>query len=200
MNRKLLVKMLAPLGFEVREAVNGREAIEIWERWEPQLIWMDMRMPVMDGYEATRRIKATIKGQATVIVAVTASALEEDRALILSEGCDAYIRKPFREMELFDVLSKHLGVRLVYEEIGAVDRPVSRDADARLVERLSALPADWVADLQEAAILGDLGSILVLVDRIREQDAALAEALADLAHDFDHDRILTLIEQAGEQR
>ena len=208
-NRKLLVKLLGPLGFGVREAVNGQEAIEIWEHWEPHLIWMDMRMPVMDGYEATRRIKATTKGQATVIIALTASALEEDRVIMLSEGCDGYIRKPFREDDLFDVLAKHLGVRFVYQEIEIEDRrrgtpgePL-QDAPAlavrrpELVERLAALPADWVTDLQQATILGDLDSILTLIDQIRGQDATLAKALANLARDFDHDRILTLIQRAG---
>jgi len=217
-NRKLMVRMLTdlgppPLGFEVREAVNGQEAIEIWERWEPHLIWMDMRMPVMDGYEATRRIKATIKGQATVIVALTASALEEDRVIMLSEGCDDYMRKPFREADLFDALARHLGVRFVYQEV-AQDRErrprvpgePSQGAlaltagDLELAERMAALSPGWVVDLREATILGDLGLILARIERIREQDAALAEALAALAHDFDHDKILALIQQAGAQR
>ena len=117
-NRKLLVKIFRPMGFEVREAANGKEALEIWEEWEPHLIWMDMRMPVMDGYETTRRIKATTRGMATIIIALTASALEEDKAVILSEGCDDYMRKPFHEEDLFDMIAKHLGVRYVYEDIG----------------------------------------------------------------------------------
>ncbi len=100
-NRQLMVKFLEPYNFEVREAINGLEAVEIWEEWEPHLIWMDMRMPVMDGYEATRTIKGTTRGHATVIIALTASALEEDRVVILSEGCDAYIRKPFRQEEIY---------------------------------------------------------------------------------------------------
>ena len=86
-NRQLLVKLLKSLGFEVQEAVNGQEAIEVWERWEPHLIWMDMRMPVMDGHRATRWIKATPKGQATVIIALTATAFEEDREKILLAVC-----------------------------------------------------------------------------------------------------------------
>jgi signal transduction histidine kinase/CheY-like chemotaxis protein len=122
-NRKLLVKIFRPVGFEVREAANGVEALAAWEAWEPHLIWLDMRMPVMDGYETTRRIKATTRGMATVIIALTASALEEDKAVILSEGCDDYLRKPFREEDLFDAIARHLGVRYLYEEIGPKTAP-----------------------------------------------------------------------------
>ena len=82
---------------QTREAENGVEAIAIWEEWQPHLIWMDMRMPVMDGYEATRQIKSHLKGQATVIIALTASALEEEKTIILSSGCDDFVRKPFQQ-------------------------------------------------------------------------------------------------------
>ncbi|HAO21516.1 MAG TPA: hybrid sensor histidine kinase/response regulator, partial [Desulfobacteraceae bacterium] len=82
-NRQLLVKLLSPFGFEISEAENGKEAVEIWEQREPHLIWMDMRMPVMDGYEATRKIKETVKGQTTVVIALTASAFEEEKSLVM---------------------------------------------------------------------------------------------------------------------
>jgi signal transduction histidine kinase/CheY-like chemotaxis protein len=202
-NSKLLLKMLQPLGFQVREASNGREAIEIWERWNPQLIWMDMRMPVMDGYEATRRIKATTKGQATVIIAVTASALEEDREIILSEGCDGYIRKPFREDEIFASLEEHLGVRFIYQQAtppeaqSDLERSQKIDLedveDAGLVRRLSRLPEDWVDNLRQATVLGYLDAILSSIDQISTRDSELAEALKTLAINFEHDKILTLI-------
>jgi len=90
-NRQLLVKLLKPVGFEVQEASNGIEAIAIWDSYSPHLIWMDMRMPVMDGYEATKRIKSTIKGQATAVMAITASVWEEEKAVILSAGCDDFV-------------------------------------------------------------------------------------------------------------
>jgi CheY-like chemotaxis protein len=203
--RRLLVTLLEPLGFEVREAVNGQEAIEIWERWEPHLIWMDMRMPVMDGYEATRRIKATTKGRATVIVALTASAFDEDQETILSAGCDDVVRKPFRKDEIFDTLAKHLLVRFVYEEEQApavAAQPAGAAVsltDVLTPAALAALSANWLADLQQATIKADLNLILTLIDQIREQNAALAGALADLAKDFEYKRILTLIQHAGEQ-
>jgi CheY-like chemotaxis protein len=115
-NRQLLIKLLNPLGFELREASNGQDAIALWETFEPHLIWMDMRMPVMDGYEATKQIKATTKGQATAIIALTASILEEERAVVLSAGCDDFLRKPFRESDIFEAMHKHIGVRYIYDE------------------------------------------------------------------------------------
>jgi PAS domain S-box-containing protein len=201
-NRQLLVKLLEPLGFEVKEAVNGQEAIEVWERWEPHLIWMDMRMPVMDGHEATRRIKATTKGQATVIIALTATAFEEDRERILLEGCDDFVRKPFRQDEIYDMLAKHLGVRFVYEEQAPPAAAQPADAAAPLADvltpaALAALPAGWVDDLQQATIKADLSLILTLIDQIRGENPALADALTDLARNFEYKKILTVIEQAG---
>jgi len=198
-DRQLLIKLLEPLGFEVLGAVNGQEALEIWEDWEPHLIWMDMRMPVIDGHEATHRIKATTEGQTTVIIALTASAFEEDREMILAEGCDDFVRKPFRRDEIFDMLAKHLGVRFVYAEqarpLAAHPADAASPADVLTPASLAALPAEWVADLQRATILGNLDSILALVDQIRGQDAALADVLTELAHDYDHDTILAWLSQ-----
>ena len=115
-NSQLLMKLLTPLGFEVKEASNGQEAIEIWNQWQPHLILMDMRMPVMDGYEATKYIKSTTQGNATAIIALTASVLEEEKAITLSAGCDDFMRKPFKEYTIFEVLTKHLGVKYIYAE------------------------------------------------------------------------------------
>jgi CheY-like chemotaxis protein len=200
-NRALLVKMLAPLGFEVREAGDGQEAIEIWQEWAPHLIWMDMRMPVMDGYEATRRIKATTGGQATVIVALTASALEEDREVILSEGCDAYIRKPFRQDELFETLQKHLGVRFVYQEERRPQAPSgerrARQDESRgiLTGRAAALPGELLDDLRQATVLGYQDEILRQIAAIEAVDPRLATELAGLARDYEHEKILAMIEK-----
>ena len=201
--RLLLVTLLEPVGFEVEEAINGRQAIQIWRRWEPHVILMDMRMPVMDGYEATRRIKATPQGKNTLIVAVSASAFEEEREKILSIGCDDFLRKPFDQQKVFDMLSRHLHVRFVYEEaepaprLEPVDRAASQDADVQLAARLAVLPSEWLTGLQKAIILGETIAITELVDRIREQDTELGRALAALAGQFEHEKMLMLIRQAG---
>jgi PAS domain S-box-containing protein len=200
-NRRLLVRLLESLGFEVRAATNGQEALDMWERWQPHLVWMDMRMPVMDGHEATQRIKATPQGQSTVIIALTATAFEEDREEILLEGCDDFVRKPFRKDEIYDMLAKHLGVQFLYEEEHAPRTPSGpEEASAALAltpEALADLPATWVADLQQATTKANLRLILSLIDQVRVQNATLADALAELAQDYEYRKILALIEEWG---
>ncbi len=117
--RQVLVRLLIPLGFDLREAGNGREAIEIWESWLPHLILMDQRMPVMGGNEAARLIKSKPRGRDTIIVALTAGAIEDDQDHLLAGDCDDVLRKPYDEAELFELLQKHLGVRYVSGHEGA---------------------------------------------------------------------------------
>jgi CheY-like chemotaxis protein len=107
---------LTTIGFAVREAENGQVGLQLWQQWQPHLIWMDMRMPVMDGYEATRQIRAQIKGQSTVIIALTASAFAEMRSAILEVGCNDFVRKPFQEQMILEKIAEHLGVRYVYAD------------------------------------------------------------------------------------
>jgi PAS domain S-box-containing protein len=198
-NRRLLVKLLESLGFEIQEAANGQEAIELWERWQPHLIWMDMRMPVMDGHEATQRIKATPTGQDTVIIALTATAFEEDREQILLEGCDDFVRKPFRKDDIYEMLAQHLGVRLLYQE-EPVPPPSAEPEEPAYVpsaEAMAALPTSWLADLQRATTKADLNLILSLVDQVRHNNPALADGLAELARTYRYRDILALIEERG---
>jgi CheY-like chemotaxis protein len=151
-----------------------------------------MRMPVMDGYEATKRIKATAKGQATVIVALTASAFEEDRALILSQGCDDFVSKPFREAEIFDRLATHLGVQFIYEERARSTVRAVEPEEATVGDAIRELPVDWRADLQRAATEADGDRVLALVGAISDDYPALADALTSLVQNFRFDTLMTL--------
>ncbi len=205
-NRELLVKFLQSVGastspaiagpgFEVRTATNGQEAIDMWETWQPHLIWMDMRLPVLDGYEATRRIKATLQGQETAVIALTASAFEEDRLAVLAAGCDDFVRKPFREGDIFEMMHKHLGVRYVYKETAVSPRPsaVSTKSEVEnLTSEIQKLPAELLANLEQATIRIDMDMIDSLIEAIRKHDAAVADRLATLADDFRYEEILTL--------
>ncbi|MEM9165184.1 MAG: response regulator, partial [Cyanobacteria bacterium P01_F01_bin.4] len=234
-NRQLLVELLTPLGFEVREAENGEVAIALCKTWQPHLIWMDMRMPVMDGYEATRRIKAGEQGSrgageqgnslltptlregqsptpphpltfspphpspfpfppSPIIIALTASAFEEDRTAILAAGCDDFVRKPLQESVIFDKIAQHLGVQYLYAEN---DQPFSAQqvSDSMLrADSLSVMPDEWIEQLHRAAVRVDADEIFQLLTQIPAEQAALADVLSDLTHRFCFDEIVDLIQ------
>jgi CheY-like chemotaxis protein len=203
-NRQLLVKLLTPYGFDLKEAGNGQQALEVWDEWQPHLILMDMRMPVMDGYEATQRIKATTKGQSTAIIALTASALEEEKAVVLSAGCDDFVRKPFHETDILEVMGKHIGVQYIYEEAEEeTERAVptiQAEAGAALTPaNLAALPQDLLSNLAQAATRLDMAMITSLIDEIRSHNTGLADGLALLADEFRYDEISTLIQEARQR-
>lgn len=195
-NRLLLVKLLSPLGFEVKEASDGQEAIEIWDEWEPHLIWMDMRMPVMDGYEATTHIKSTTKGQATAVIALTASALEEQKAVVLSAGCDDFVRKPFQEAHIFNAMQKHIGVQYIYSDQIQCDGlyPSLDERHTHLTTGLQSLPYAWIVAFKQALRFIDLDTMNTLIEQVRETDIALADMLREQIDDFEYEYILTLIE------
>jgi signal transduction histidine kinase/CheY-like chemotaxis protein/streptogramin lyase len=195
-NRILLVKLLEPLGFLVSEAENGKEALNIFEQWNPNIILMDMRMPVMDGYEATRRIKSSTKGHAVVVIAVTASALEEDRDIILSEGCDGYIRKPFREQEIFDAMEKHLGIQFIYEDALASElQSISILADYDMTSELADISDDEFASLKDAVVMGDVEKIIIWIDRFGSSSNNLSLKLKELTDQYAFSQILEQIEK-----
>jgi signal transduction histidine kinase/FixJ family two-component response regulator len=191
-NRRLLVEWLELVGFQVREAGNGAEALAIWEEWAPQMVWMDMRMPVMDGYEATRRIKSTLKGQATVVIALTASAFEHEQTVVLEAGCDDFVRKPVREEVIFEKITQHLGVQFEYAELESVHG--SEESAVLTPAALAGLPTDLVASLRQAVLMADIDQVKALIGQIRDRDAALAERLRYLAENFQIDQLHALVQ------
>ncbi|MEG4047152.1 response regulator [Microcoleus sp. Pol17_C1] len=203
-NRLLLVKMLQPIGFEVREAENGYQAVELWETWQPHLIWLDTRMPVMDGFEAVRKIRAKEKQTQwrTIIIALTASTFEEKKGEIIAAGCDDFVRKPFQEQILFDKMACYLGVRYLYQElprlpIGALRRySVNEKPDSFFGGLLDQMPQSWVKELYDAANDVNEELAIQLVDRIWESHPTLAEALKDLLADYRLDKIMDLTQSS----
>ncbi len=188
-NRVFLAKTLKTVGFQVREAANGKEALEIFQQWHPQFIWMDIRMPVMDGLEATRRIKETDTGKSTVVAALTAHALEEEKEKILATGCDDFVRKPFRENEIFEVMARHLDVRYVYEEKPDQVSLSKQDIDVR-PEQLDALPGEMISQLYQAVVELDMESTLTLIEKIAEEDPVVGCALRTQAEKLNYRRLL----------
>ena len=197
-NRTLLVKLLQNVGFEVQAAENGQEAVAIWKKWKPHLIWMDIRMPIMDGYQATKQIKELPGSKDTVIIALTASAFKEERGKIIEHGGDDFVRKPWKENELFEMMEKHLGVTFVYEEDEDL-KPSARDeglSEDELVKRLSSLPSDELNKLKKAAGLGDIEMLEESILGIKAHDVILAENLTVITAQFAYEHIIDLIEKA----
>jgi signal transduction histidine kinase/DNA-binding NarL/FixJ family response regulator len=194
-NSQLLVKMLSPMGFEVQEASNGLEAISIWDQWGPHLIWMDMRMPIMDGYEATKHIKSTVKGNATAVIALTASVLEEEKAIVLSAGCDDFVRKPFREQTIFDTLAKHLGVKYTYENIQLHEHDSDFFSEISLTsENLKIMPDSWIMQLYRSALEADKNIVINLIGEIPDTENFLIRSLTKLASNFQFEKLIDLTE------
>ena len=195
-NRILVRQLLQSVGFQVKEAANGSEALDLHASWRPHLVFMDMRMPVMDGYEATQRIKSSARGQDTVVISLTASALEEERAVILAAGCDDYVRKPFRDADLFAKLAQHLGVRYIYERESPSGKPDAQAAppEALTVDALSGLPAEWLDALHSAASRARSDLVLDLLEDLDQEQAWLAGGLSRLVDEFRFDEIVALAE------
>ena len=195
-SRIFLAELLRNIGFEVREAQNGQEAITVWEQWNPDLIWMDMRMPVMDGYTAVREIRKLERQQSRIpIIALTASSFEGEQAKIISIGCDDVLSKPFHEEALFHLMSKYLGAQYLYEESDDIEAPVAAQQIAP--ESLAALAPDILADLEQATDRGDMQLMLEIIEQIRSYDDALATTLFQLTHNFEYDEILTMIQRTS---
>ena len=196
-SRLLLNKLLTKIGFLVREAGDGQEAIDLWQQWHPDLILMDMRMPKVDGYEATRRIKAQPGGRETVIIALTASAFEEERVLTLSAGCDDFMRKPFKEAELIAKIGQYLDIDYLYEN--NVDATANRQIllEQLTKESLKVMPEEWRSQLYQAAAQVDNQEIFQLLAEIPDEYESLAKGLEDLAEQFRCDKIIDLAKSSN---
>ena len=196
-NHLLLRHMLRPLGFELREAVNGAEALEIFTEWTPHAVLMDMRMPVMDGYEATRRIKATHAGHTTPVIAVTASAFKDSVEGIMATGVSAYLRKPFQPDELYEILGKELGLRYIREEQPAVDKHFVKPPPLT-AKALSTLPLELVQEMRTTVSEGDITQLSELISRVDALDSTLAMQLASLARKYDYSTLADLLKSGDD--
>ncbi len=193
-NRTLLCELLRPVGFEIAEASNGVEALDVFDNWSPHAVLMDMRMPIMDGYEATRRIKATAAGSAIPVIAVTASAFEDDFEQVMATGMYAYLRKPFRTEDLFEMLGKCLGLHYVFAD-DIADAPGHNKAAPLTMESIAALPQDIVEAMRQAVEEGNMARLTELVAQVEKIDSATARGLQALTDRYDYKKLSQWLEK-----
>jgi two-component system sensor histidine kinase/response regulator len=211
-NRMLPMRLLADIGFEVREAVNGEQAMEINDSWQPHLILMDMQMPVLDGYEATRRIRLAERLRTSmvglfhkvIIIALSASAFEEQRLQMLAVGCDDCIYKPFKANELLSMIARYLNVRYVFAAKQGLDTSAENSLvgaetiapNAIQIARLAVMPESWKSELRYYAALLNVRQCVHLIQQIPQELTELSDVLMNLVNSFRFDIIIELIEQS----
>ena len=193
-NRFLLKTLLEEAGFEIFEAKNGKEAVDAFEKGAPDFIWMDMRMPVMDGYEAVRQMRQRPGGDKLPIVAITASVFENQRPEILAAGCDDTVFKPFREHEIFEMMARYLGIKYVYAE--SEDAATATVAAELTAEMLAELPPELLEELDQTTLVANRKAILAVIGRIREHSPKTADSLWGLVQNFETERIRELLAEA----
>lgn len=189
-NRDILSKMLKRVGFHVREAEDGESCLKAFSEWEPHIIMMDIRMPVMDGVEATRRVKESDKGRNTIVIAVSASAMDEEKIQVLKNGADSFIRKPFREREILESLREFLNVDYRYEiEIDMKNTvlPLPDTFDFSLI------PEELLENIKRAALGGYIKELNGYIDEVSKIDENIAGGLRKLTDNYEYEKLVNFI-------
>jgi signal transduction histidine kinase/CheY-like chemotaxis protein len=193
-NQLLLKRLMDDLGFESKLAENGEEGVQAFEKWQPDLIWMDRRMPVMDGEEAARRIRQLPGGDKVRIVAVTASAFREEHEGMIAAGMDEVVRKPYKPNEIYDSMARHLGLEFTYRS----DQTQAKSMSGRLIpERFREIDTAKRDNLRVALESLDREQIEAAINAIGEDDKELQEVLVQLVEDFNYPDILSALEGAS---
>jgi CheY-like chemotaxis protein len=190
-NQLLLERLMSVIDMEVKLANNGEQCVKLTREWSPDLIWMDMRMPVMGGEEATRLIRRQPGGEKVKIIAVTASVFKEEQQEILAAGMDDFIRKPFRFGEIYDCLARQLDLKYLYRE-------KAKEAATPTVlspQMLSALPTELCEELSDALKILDSENIARIIGEITKIDSELGKTLSRMCEYFDYQTILDALEQ-----
>jgi CheY-like chemotaxis protein len=200
-NRQVLLGILEMVGFDCREAEDGMQAVELFTRWDPHLVLMDLRMPRMGGADAIAQIRRLAGGSQVKIIALTASAFDEDRNAVLAVGADDFLGKPFRATDLLDRLWTLLPLEFVLDApVAHVPTESARGLTRRASEApLTTLPwkAEKVAVFRRAADTADLPRLQALIAELHETHAELAMELHSLLERFDYPGIMARIDPGG---
>ena len=195
-NRDLLEHMLAPIGFEIRTASDGVEAVALCKEWLPQLVVLDWRMPVMDGFEAARRIRAA-HGSTVKIIALSASVLAENQQMALDAGADMFLCKPFQEGDLLEQIKQLTGMEYIYRDFESEKPATLSESKVELptTMEIGQLPTQLVNQLREAIKRANYDQMLALVNTMAAHNETISVQLRQLVERFDYltlQKVLTL--------
>lgn len=196
-NREILAELIQSIGFPVRNATNGSEAIELFKTWKPTLIFMDLRMPIMDGFEATKKIRVLAKERSPVIIALTAGAFKQVEESNDYEDFDDVIYKPFHEDIIFSTISKHLKVKYIYQKNSPRLNCSSSQLSVEVsMEQLAQLPLSWQEKLYAQALAGETEEGRNLIAQISDKYPNLAESLNHLIEQYRFDKLVNLLDKS----
>jgi two-component system sensor histidine kinase/response regulator len=199
-NRLLITTLLSRIGFEIQEAKNGEEAIAHWQQWHPHLIFMDMQMPVLNGYEATRKIRtlATTLSPISepfpqpIIIAISASTFENQREAFIEAGCDDFVSKPFHLVTVLEIISTYLSVEYCYAPKPQADKKLSQTEPQISFDEcdLSIMPVTWLRELHQAAVTCNEHKITKLVEQIPDTYPHLIQLMTNVIYNYQFDLII----------
>ena len=194
-NVKIVTNLLNLVGFETNEAYNGQDAIEQFLIWNPDLIVMDMRMPVMDGYEATKRIKSNSNGKNIPIIALTAGTLEEEQNNLKTNNIQGFIRKPFHENELLQTIGQVLNVKYIYEDDLELTKSNYSNDNESVENEIANLNVEFVQKMLDAVEVADIDKLMDLIKELEIQNITLASYLRSLAMKYDYTHLQLLFKK-----
>jgi len=190
-NRDLLTQLFESVGFAVHIANDGLQALQVFTLKRPDLVWMDLRMPEMDGFEAVAKLREIERSEGTgrtPVIAISASVFDLDKASVREHGFDDFLGKPFRESALFELLTTHLGVRFIRR----AESPAPSSSAGPSLEGLKRLDPAWCAAFREAVASGDTQEAIVLAEKVK--DASLAQQLRQMIKAYRLEELLSALE------
>lgn len=192
-NRQLLSQLLESVGFKTRSVVNGEEAVNVLREWKPHIVLMDMTMPVMDGYEATRIIKSSPDLNDMPVLALTASAFEDDKKRILTIGADGYLSKPFKEEDLFENIQRLTQAEYLYQEEGSTEKIMKELDDETEMRRIvDTLSHDLIRQIRETVERADMELLEELSQNLAKDQPVLAKRILEMAGRYEYDALIEL--------
>ncbi|MEG4578194.1 PAS domain S-box protein [Microcoleus sp. MON1_C5] len=202
-NRAMLHRLLFHLGFEIAEATDGEDCLHKAQEFLPDIILMDLLMPVMNGWEATRRLRQLPELKDTVILALSANVYETTKQESILAGCDNFLTKPIQTNELLELLRLHLRLEWVYEERAQSKKRI--DQTAKACSEIAAADSTMVSPASESvlallrlAAMGDIEAILEETAKLEHSDATLVpfvHHLRQLAKGFQLKQIRDFLKQ-----
>jgi PAS domain S-box-containing protein len=197
-SRKVLMTILTTAGFYPCEASGALEGLALFDSFHPDAVLMDLRMPIMNGIEVTRRLRRQEAGKKVPIIAVTASAFDEDRKRALEGGMNDFIGKPFHDTDVLESLGRHLGVEYLYSDndLDVTPAPILISSVRWTKADLTHVPRHLLEDLRTATVAAEFDKVLRLVDLLEEYAPLAAREFRRLVHAFDYQTLLDRLDEA----